>query len=274
MQVVKTLLEHGSDPNQANDKGLTPAGTCKDAKILKLLSESSKVKEEERQRKTAAVDAGGEEKLHGEEGVTEEEEDEDVFETKAVVAVTPDRPVTTGVRPKAKPETEEGERESQPLEEGPLPQKVAVAKKQLKDDFSSTDAPTQEHSTSSTAVADSCKDSTVSGGASLTKLIGKATPFFSDISSSESESELPEVKFSKKRSSPVANQVSDEGKGRDEQEKMETDSVEQVRDTGAESPSAKEEAKVKISHKDQGLETSSEYMCSNCKSYLTYITST
>ena len=82
-------------------------------------------------------------------------------------------------------------------EEGPLPPKSSSSKKQQKGDFSTKKTPPDEPA--ATAPSDDDKPSTKEathttvehgGESSLTKLIGKAIPFTSDISSSESDSEL------------------------------------------------------------------------------------
>ena len=44
-QVVKTLLEHGADPTVPNDKGHTPIDVCKDIEILRLLKGEVEKKE-------------------------------------------------------------------------------------------------------------------------------------------------------------------------------------------------------------------------------------
>ena len=84
-------------------------------------------------------------------------------------------------------------------EEGPLPPKSTSAKKQRTTDSSSKksppapDEPTTATPTCSDDDKSTAKDTSnveCAEGISLTKLIGKAVPFVSDISSSESDSEL------------------------------------------------------------------------------------
>ena len=237
---MKTLLAHGSDPHQTNDKGLTAADSCKDPAILKILGEAAGMKEEEtgKEREEGGVrEAGAGENLSG----AEEEGDEDVFEAKPVTVS--DAP-STGQSLKSMAAQQEGDKDDHPCEEDHLP--------------STKETPSKEHHTSPSTV-ESARDTTGSG-TTLTKLIGKATPFFSDISSSESESELPEIKLTHtlKKHSPTPIQREEEGEGENEDGKMETSSQEFVDEKEEESPSTKEEAKVKISHKDQGLDTSGE----------------
>ena len=249
---MKTLLEHGSDPNQANEKGLTPADTCKDSAILEFLKENTKetTKEQrEEEEEYGRADDGGTE-LAGEEEMEEEEGDEDVFEAKKESELP-----EAIKRGETKPATHEGERESHLLEEGPLPSKAPLsARKQLKDNFSSDVLPSsdQHHTNAPSDAVENAGDVNGAGdGTSLTKLIGKATPFFSDISSSESESELPDVKLNRiterrKASLELSSQEEEEGEGKEE--KGTTDSLKEKKEEegGGDPPSTKEEAMVKM----------------------------
>ena len=249
---MKTLLEHGSDPHQANDKGLTPADTCKDQGILSFLKENTKEAEElEEEGEGENKMADGGTSLGGEEEM--EEGDEDVFETKRETDL-PD----TGKRGKGKPTiVREGERESQMSEEGPLPSKTSSsARKQLKDNFSTNTSSLGKPQPSDVVENAGDVNGASDSNTSLTKLIGKATPFFSDISSSESESELPEVKRTrlteKRESASSVPSREDEGvvegekKGRSGQrDSLEEESGEKE-DKSEASPSTKEEAKVKM----------------------------
>ena len=248
VQVVKTLLEHGSDPHQANDKGLTPAGSCKDPTILKLLNEAAGVEEgtgvERVEGRGEETGGTGGENPSG----PEEEGDEDVFESKSVN----DQDTSVACKSwNSKSTQQEGERENHPCEQDPIPSEMSTVKKQLNIEFTTKETSLEEHSSTAEDGADS--------GTTLTKLIGKATPFFSDISSSESESELPEIKLTRnlKRESPVTIESEDKGKGENEEGEMETSSLEPAEEKEEESPSTKEEAKVKI-YQDQRLDESGE----------------
>lgn len=271
MQVIKTLLEHGSDPLQANEKGLTPADICKDPKIIKMLRGSSSVEGE--QGNEGQVKAGGNETIKGDD--REEEEDEDVFEAKVETSETSQDTLCTSTAPKrlrGKPEQCERDRGSQSSEGGIIASKMASVRKQLKDDFSSEVATClSDEAQSSSTVAEGGRNSTSGGGdGSLTKLVGKAVPFFSDISSSESESELPEVKLinlkNKEDSPPPSAEESvgevgeqEREKELEKEEKRQASPVE-VREEREEekSPSMKEEAKVKMLE-DQGMAAFGEY---------------
>ena len=212
------------------------------------------------------MDDGGPE-LAGEE-MEEEEGDEDVFETKKE-SEQPDM-VQRG---KTKPATHEGRRASQLLEEGPLPSKAPLsARKQLKDNFSSDTLPSsdQHRTTASTDAVDNTTDVNGAGdGTSLTKLIGKATPFFSDISSSESESELPDVKLKRiterrKVSLEISSQEEEGEEEREgDEEKRTTDPLtvkkeKEEEESGGDSPSTKEEAMVKMHVATEERESMSE----------------
>ena len=265
MQVVKTLLKHGSDPRQTNDKGLSPADACKDPAILKILKGNEAIEAEKDIEKEAEkegeqggnghVEGGDSETVKGGDvGEEEEEGDEDVFESK--IETIRDTS-TTAKRGKGK--SRQRERGSRSSEEGPIPSKMASARKQLKDDFTSDVAAPEEPKVSSTMVENPAGLASSGGGASLTKLIGKATPFFSDISSSESESELPDVKMTsveKKEDSPVLSEMEDKEKGGGGEDKQ-IGSPEEVREERSEEVGSpllmKEEGKVKISHEDQQL---------------------
>ena len=269
MQVIKTLLEHGSDPLQANEKGLTPADTCKDPAILKILRGSINVEEVEgEQGNEGQSKAGGNETVKGDDG-EEEEEDEDVFEAK-VETSQDTSPAPKRLR--GKPGQRGGDRGSQSSEEGAVTSKMASARKQLKDDFSSevTTCKSDEAQSSST-VAEGGRNSTSGGDGSLTKLVGKAVPFFSDISSSESESELPEVKLTnleKKEDTPpppsaeeaveeVGEQEREKEQGKEGKRQASPVEVREEREEEEKSPSTKEEAKVKMLE-DQGVAASGE----------------
>ena len=160
-------------------------------------------------------------------------------------------------------------------EEGPLPPKSSSSKKQQKGDFSTKKTPPDEPA--ATAPSDDDKSSTKeathttvdehSGESSLTKLIGKAIPFTSDISSSESDSELTaEGKVVKqKEAEPLLpsqqEEGEDEGAGEGEEERagegeeeegVEKDGVcvkRERKDDGEKKMSlVKEEGSVKIFH--------------------------
>ena len=267
MQVIKTLLEHGSDPLQSNEKGLTPVDVCKDPAILKILRENSNVEEVEgEQGDEGQVKTGSNETIKGDD--REEEVDEDVFEAK--VETSQD----TSAAPKrlrGKLGQHERDTASQSSEEGVLTSKMASVRKQLKDDFSSEVATRKsDEAQSFSTVAEGGRNSTSGGDGSLTKLVGKAVPFFSDISSSESESELPEVKLTNLEKTedslpPSAfesvEEVGEQERQREQENKKKRQaSPVEVREEGEEEeklPSTKEETKVKILE-DQGMAASGE----------------
>ena len=266
-------MEHGSDPLQANEEGLTPTDICKDPAILKMLRGNSNVEEVKGEQGD-----GGQVKAKGTETKTikgddrEDEEDEDVFEAKLE---TNQDTSTIPKRLRGKSGAHDGNRGSRSSEEGHLSSKMVSARKQLKDDFSSELATCKsDEALSSSTVAEGGRIST-SDGDSLTKLVGKAVPFFSDISSSESESELPEVKMTnleKKEDSPPPSAEESVGEvgeqeGEKEQEKDEKRQASPVlvieeKEEDEKSPSTKEEAKVKM-HEDQGMAASGE-CCMRC----------
>jgi hypothetical protein len=158
-------------------------------------------------------------------------------------------------------------------EEGPLPPKSSSTKKQLKVDFSSKKTPSGEPPAAIPSDDDksSAKEAEAverSGETSLTKLIGKAIPFTSDISSSESDSELPtEGKDAKQKEEglPLPSQQEErqeEGAGEraGEEEEEEKDGVclkrERTDDDDEKLVSlVKEEASVKISHDEEQQHT-------------------
>ena len=210
---------------------MTAADICKNPAILKVL-QGSNIKGEEEPREEG-IEAGDSESIRVHVGGGEEEDDdEDVFESK-VEAGDQDAP-STDKRWRAK--------------------------------FGQSDReePTSDEPHTASSGVESTRDA--SGGSSLTKVIGKATTFFSDISSSESESELPDVKLShlpkKKRDSPLQSQEESEEEGKkkqawalQEQEQGEEDE---------ETSSTKEEAKVKISREYEGLTASGECPGEHC----------
>ena len=159
-------------------------------------------------------------------------------------------------------------------EEGPLPPKSSSSKKQQKGDFSTKKTPPDEPAATAPRDDDkpSAKEATHttvderSGESSLTKLIGKAIPFTSDISSSESDSELPaegKVATQKEEAEPLLPSQQDEGEdegageGAGEEEREEEEGVEkdgvcvkrERKDDGEKKMSlVKEEGSVKIFH--------------------------
>ena len=155
-------------------------------------------------------------------------------------------------------------------EEGPLPPKSLSSKKQQKGDFSTKKALSDEPAATTPSDDDqsSAKETTHTtveraGESSLTKLIGKAMPFTSDISSSESDSELPAEggKVTKQKEEipllPSQQKGEDEGAGEreDEEEEEEEEGVEKdgvcvkrerKDDDEKQTSVVKEEASVKI----------------------------